>query len=203
MKKATAQRVAALPKHAQVQVAAIDDLVTTGLDAVDLYKSGVRAVLPSPHARKPSRPFTVYPRTPDPKEVELWVEEDQPRLHAPHGHHSGICAETEAPAGQSVKDHGPWCESDGRGLVDGWNDEGQRIQVSASIVDRYTRGVYVDYELRTGTSDRFIAIRIGDYPGEVVTYLPVGEALRLAAGINALAAAADRLDAPLSRARTV
>lgn len=207
MKKVTATRVAALPEHARVQVEAIGDLIDKSEDVVALYESGIRAVLPdSTRNLRPDIPLTMYPLTPDPAEIELWDKEDQPRLSTSHGWHSALCSDSEAESGQPVGDpeagdHGPWCESDSRGSVRGWNDDGQCVEMSASIVDRYRHGVYADYTKRIGRSDRFIAIRTGEYPGELVTYLNVGEALRLAAGINALAAAADDLDAPLPRRR--
>lgn len=198
MKKATAQKVAALPEHARVQVETLQDLMDKSEDVIALYKGGARVVLHNSYRDVDlDVPLTLYPLLNNPEELGRWTGADRARLSKAYGYHSNLCWDMDSEQGQAIGDHGPWCESQIRGHVRGWNDDGQVVEISASVVDRYRQGVYVDYQKRIGKDDRFIAVRTGDQPGELITYLSVGEALRLAAGINALAAAADSIDGPL------
>lgn len=104
--------------------------------------------------------------------------------------------------GQSVAEHGPWCESAVTGAVDGLSLDGAPKTVSLTLVEAYQHGTYpLPREERSDGPLVRLAVWSAREDGSeaVEVYLPIAEVFRLAAAADYTARAADRLDLPLRR----
>jgi hypothetical protein len=118
-----------------------------------------------------------------------------------YGHCSKFCIIGHwegKPAGMEVSEHGPWCESKGRGHASGYSPAGKRRQTEVSLAMAYRHGSYVGERKTVNPRDtEYVKLEIVEGDDSTTIFLPIGEAHRLAAGLIAVARAADRLDESL------
>ncbi len=195
---ATAESWKDLPAHARPQLEQIRAILSQSTDPLDVYNAGLTFI--SSTTSKDARPLARYPVDDDPDAAAAIAK----RAGKPYRGYSGHCStycDHDQQQGATVEEHGPWCESPARGLVKGKGNDGERLEVCATLTSRYQHGVYPDVaDPEAVENPEYIALHVGEYPGDLVTYLRVGDVLRLAAALQHLAATADARDVPLRAA---
>src|SRR5690606_26032326 len=94
-----------------------------------------------------------------------------------HGWCRDFCAVEGPDNGQTVEEHGLWCESLSTGWVDGVDPEGGRVLLAANLMHAYRHGVYTRSAVSGGDTTFVRVLAEGGDGDDREVYLTPGEAL--------------------------